>query len=174
MKIFPSPLVQLEVLHGVLNDVEANHDKTFFYLRNPVQMGSMDEKEHKVTDNTGLITESVDCNLTFIHNYLFSRFNKNKLVHGDYIFVNNMKVILKWNTRGIDDWFAAINIRNEALSNFAKISCTYTNKVGLQYCLLTRRIDDSFWLDNYKSSKFRNSKLSLSGILRNRTCYDTW
>lgn len=53
---------------------------------------------------------------------------KNKLVHGDYIFVNNMKVILKWNTRGIDDWFAAINIRNKALSNFAKISCTYTNK----------------------------------------------
>lgn len=128
MKIFPSPLVQLEVLHGVLNDVEANHDRTFFYLRNPVQMGSMDEKEHKVTDNTGLITESVDCNLTFIHNYFFSRFNKNKLVHGDYIFVNNMKVILKWNTRGIDDWFAAINFRNKALSNFTKISCTYTIK----------------------------------------------
>lgn len=131
MKIFPSPLVQLEVLHGVLNDVEANHDKTFFYLRNPVQMGSMDEKEHKVTDNTGLITESVDCNLTFIHNCFFSRFNKNKLygkLHGNYIFVNNMKVILKWNTRGIDGWFAAINIRNKALSNFAKISCTYTNK----------------------------------------------
>lgn len=126
--MWKSPLVQLEVLHGVLNDVEANHDKTFFYLRNPVQMGSMDEKEHKVTDNTGLITESVDCNLTFIHNYFFSRFNKNKLVHGDSIFVNNMKVILKWNTRGIDDWFAAINIRNKALSNFTKISCTYTIK----------------------------------------------
>lgn len=55
----------------------------------------MDEKEYKVIDNIGLIIEFVDCNLIFIYNYFFFRFNKNKLVYGDYIFVNNMKVILK-------------------------------------------------------------------------------
>lgn len=58
----------------------------------------MDEKEYKVIDNIGLIIEFVDCNLIFIYNCFFFRFNKNKLYgkfYGNYIFVNNMKVILK-------------------------------------------------------------------------------
>lgn len=91
-------------------------------------MGSMDEKEYKVIDNIGLIIEFVDCNLIFIYNYFFFRFNKNKLVYGDYIFVNNMKVILKWNIRGIDDWFVVINIRNKVFLNFVKIFCMYIDK----------------------------------------------
>jgi mannitol/fructose-specific phosphotransferase system IIA component (Ntr-type) len=40
--------LQLEILHGVLNDVEANSKKSFFYLRNPVDIGNMDENEYKV------------------------------------------------------------------------------------------------------------------------------
>ncbi|XP_061175870.1 uncharacterized protein LOC133184810 [Saccostrea echinata] len=44
---YNTSVTQLEVLHGVLNNIEMNTKRSFFYLRDPVQMGNMEEKEYK-------------------------------------------------------------------------------------------------------------------------------
>ena len=41
--------LQLEILHGVLNDVEQNKDRSFFYLRDPIPRERVNtDIEHKV------------------------------------------------------------------------------------------------------------------------------
>lgn len=39
---------QLEILHGVLNDIEASKNRSFFYMRGSVNKDNVDEQEFKV------------------------------------------------------------------------------------------------------------------------------
>ena len=44
-----SPVIlQLEILHGILNNVDDRKDRSFFYLRDPLDSDSCTEDMHKV------------------------------------------------------------------------------------------------------------------------------
>ena len=42
-------LFQLEIFHGVLNNIDAAKDKSFFYLRDPPNKEELSEDDFKVT-----------------------------------------------------------------------------------------------------------------------------